>query len=43
MQARQDKSSAAPRLKERFFGCARGKFRMTADFDEQLEDFREYM
>ena len=25
------------------FGCAKGKFRMSADFDEPLEDFKEYM
>ncbi len=25
------------------FGCLRGKVRMTADFDEPLSDFAEYM
>ena len=25
------------------FGCAKGQFRMAADFDEPLEDFEEYM
>jgi hypothetical protein len=25
------------------FGCARGKFKMSDDFDESLEDFKEYM
>jgi hypothetical protein len=43
VQGTQDESSATPRLKERVFGCARGKFRMAADFDEPLEDFKDYM
>ena len=25
------------------FGCLRGKIRMTPDFDEPLEDFKDYM
>ena len=25
------------------FGCAKGQFKMAADFDEPLDDFREYM
>lgn len=25
------------------FGCAKGQFRMAADFDEPLDDFKEYM
>ncbi|GGC01074.1 hypothetical protein GCM10011325_30340 [Dyadobacter sediminis] len=25
------------------FGCAKGKIRMSADFDDPLDDFREYM
>ena len=25
------------------FGCLRGKIRMAADFDEPLEDFKDYM
>jgi hypothetical protein len=25
------------------FGCAKGQFRMSEDFDEPLEDFNEYM
>ena len=29
--------------KERVFGCAKGQFRMADDFDEPLEDFKEYM
>jgi len=25
------------------FGCAKGQFKMTPDFDEPLEDFKDYM
>lgn len=25
------------------FGCAKGQFRMAEDFDEPLEDFKDYM
>ena len=25
------------------FGCAKGKIHLSADFDEPLEDFKEYM
>ena len=25
------------------FGCAKGQFKMAADFDAPLEDFKEYM
>lgn len=25
------------------FGCAKGTFKMSDDFDEPLEDFKEYM
>ena len=42
MKAREDKSAETPQLKERVFGCARGKFRIASDFDEPLEDFRAY-
>jgi hypothetical protein len=43
MKADRDGNAGIPRLKERVFGCAREKFRMTPDFDAPLEDFREYM
>jgi hypothetical protein len=33
--------SEEPTLKG--FGCLRGKISMSPDFDEPLEDFREYM
>jgi len=29
--------------KERGFGCAKGQFWMADDFDEPLEDFKDYM
>ena len=25
------------------FGCAKGRFKMSSDFDEPLDDFKEYM
>ncbi len=31
------------KIKERGFGCAKGLFIMSPDFDEPLEDFKEYM
>ena len=29
--------------REEVFGCMRGQFKMSDDFDEPLEDFKEYM
>ena len=29
--------------REEAFGCMRGQFKMADDFDEPLEDFKEYM
>ena len=29
--------------REAVFGCMRGQFKMTDDFDAPLEDFKEYM
>ncbi|WP_426326459.1 type II toxin-antitoxin system VapB family antitoxin [Pedobacter sp. R-06] len=37
------KSKASKKLKERQFGYAKDFFKMTADFDEPLEDFKDYM
>ena len=31
------------RTRAEVFGCMRGKFKMTDDFDAPLEDFKEYM
>jgi len=33
----------APAIKERGFGCAKGQFRIADDFDEPLDDFKDYM
>jgi hypothetical protein len=30
-------------LEKRQFGCAKGFFKMSDDFDEPLEDFKDYM
>jgi hypothetical protein len=30
-------------IKERKFGCSKGKYRMADDFDAPLEDFKDYM
>jgi hypothetical protein len=38
--AMNEKLSADMRIP--VFGCAQGQFKMAADFDEPLEDFREY-
>ena len=35
--------SAVPSVRRRQFGSARGLIEMSDDFDEPLEDFREYM
>ncbi|MEH3115067.1 type II toxin-antitoxin system VapB family antitoxin [Pedobacter terrae] len=37
------KSKAGKKLKERQFGYAKDFFKMSADFDEPLEDFKDYM
>ena len=29
--------------REEIFGCMRGQFKMSDDFDDPLEDFKEYM
>ena len=32
-------------LKEKkpMFGCAKGRFKMSSDFDDPIDDFKEYM
>ena len=37
------KSKTKPKIKERKFGYAKGFFKVAPDFDEPLEDFKEYM
>lgn len=36
----ESKSNSAP---NRIFGSAKGKYRMSDDFDDPLEDFNDYM
>lgn len=38
----KSKRKASIKLKERQFGYAKGKIHMSADFDEPLEDSKEY-
>lgn len=35
--------SVHPRLQKRQIGCAKGLIRMSPDFDEPLEEFKEYV
>jgi hypothetical protein len=37
------KVAAQEQKKEREFGCVKGQFWMADDFDEPLEDFKDYM
>ncbi|MCG8697026.1 MAG: DUF2281 domain-containing protein [Bacteroidales bacterium] len=37
------KRRSTSNVKERKFGCSKGMFKMHDDFDEPLEDFKEYM
>ncbi len=37
------KKKSKTKIKERKFGCAKGLFIMHDDFDEPLEDFKDYM
>ncbi len=37
------KSKQKGKVKQRNFGAAKGFFEMSDDFDEPLEDFKEYM
>lgn len=39
----KSKSQSETNIKERKFGCAKGLFEMHEDFDEPLDDFKEYM
>ncbi|HZL37735.1 MAG TPA: DUF2281 domain-containing protein [Tepidisphaeraceae bacterium] len=39
-EANEDAANSQPYVKG--FGCLKGKIRMMPDFDEPLEDFREY-
>ncbi len=39
----KQKSKTNKQIKERQFGYAKDFFKMVSDFDEPLEDFKEYM
>ena len=39
--AKQEKD--AKKVKKPHFGCTKGRFIMTPDFDAPLEDFKDYM
>jgi hypothetical protein len=39
----KSKATSSPTAKLPVFGCAKGRFRMTEDFDAPLEDFKDYM
>jgi predicted CopG family antitoxin len=38
-----NKQKSNNKIKKPKFGCAKGRFKMSPDFDEPLEDFKEYM
>jgi hypothetical protein len=37
------KMKNSPTIKEREFGCAKGKISISDDFDAPLDEFKEYM
>jgi hypothetical protein len=37
------KQKSQAKSKKPVFGCAKGRFKMAADFDEPLDDFKDYM
>jgi len=37
------KQEKETKKKKPVFGCAKGRFKMAADFDEPLDDLKEYM
>ena len=39
----KSKSKSKPILKAREFGFAKGKIKLSPDFDEPLDEFKEYM
>jgi hypothetical protein len=43
LKTKAQKQRQQPALQKRQFGAAKGFFVMSADFDEPLEDFKEYM
>lgn len=43
LQQKIKKNKGTKKLKERPFGIGKGSFEMAPDFDEPLEDFKDYM
>ena len=43
VEALEAKSQPKEKKKDRKFGYARGFFKLSEDFDEPLDDFKEYM
>lgn len=43
VESLKQKAKSNKKLKERKFGYSRDFFKMSADFDAPLEDFKEYM
>jgi len=43
LEKAQIKSTEDIKLKKPVFGCAKGHFKMSDDFDAPLDDFKEYM
>ena len=43
LKSKTQKTESFEPLKERQFGIAKGFFKMEKDFDDPLEDFKEYM
>jgi hypothetical protein len=39
----EQKNKPEKKIKERQFGIGKGSFEMSPDFDEPLEDFKDYM
>ena len=39
----KEKSKNKNKVKERKFGCAKGLIELAPDFDEPLDDFKDYM
>jgi len=40
---RKSKAKSQPKLKAREFGYAKGKITLSPDFDEPLDEFKDYM
>lgn len=43
LEKAQIKSTEDIKLKKPVFGCAKGEFKLSDDFDAPLDDFKDYM